>query len=236
MLGIANPIGYVTLAFLLVLTPGPGTVYILSRGYQRGLPAGFIALAGCTAGDLCLMSLAALGVAAVLHAYPLVFDIVRWAGAAYLVWLGVKAFWPSRDGGQSPLGDNDDPLTVPQAASAGSSRSGSPGAGSLGTGSLWRIFMGGLGVILINPKAILFFMAFFPLFVDPVNNRGALTFAALGAIFVGMNICYLGSVMVIGRLLRRRLAGNRRLASWISKLVGLAFIGFGIKLATTSLR
>lgn len=227
MLGIANPIGYVTLAFLLVLTPGPGTVYILSRGYQRGLPAGFIALAGCTAGDLCLMSLAALGVAAVLHAYPLVFDIVRWAGAAYLVWLGVKAFWPLRRVEQSPLSDNDGPLAV----SAGSSSSGSPG-----TGSLWRIFIGGLGVILINPKAILFFMAFFPLFVDPVSNRGALTFAALGAIFVGMNICYLGSVMVIGRLLRRRLAGNRRLASWISKLVGLAFIGFGIKLATTSLR
>jgi leucine efflux protein len=222
MLGIANPIGYVTLAFLLVLTPGPGTVYILSRGYQRGLPAGFIALAGCTAGDLCLMSLAALGVAAVLHAYPLVFDIVRWAGAAYLVWLGVKAFWPARRGEQSLPGDNDDPSTI--------------SAESPGTGSLWRTFLGGLGVILINPKAILFFMAFFPLFVDPVNNRGALTFVALGTIFVGMNICYLGSVMVIGRLLRRRLAGNRRLASWISKLVGLAFIGFGIKLATTSLR
>lgn len=215
MLGIADPLGYVTIAFLLVLTPGPATVYILSRGYQLGLPAGFTALAGCTAGDICLMLLAALGVAALLHSYPLAFDIVRWLGAAYLVWLGFKALWPWRP------------------ATAGAM---SPSTAVPVTRSLPRIFVGGIGVIFVNPKAILFFMAFFPQFVDPVQNRGALTFAALGVIFISMNICYLGSLMLIGGRLRRNAMGNRGFTFWINKLTGLAFIGFGVKLATSSLR
>jgi leucine efflux protein len=222
MLGISDPIGYVTIAFLLVLTPGPATVYILSRGYQRGLAAGFTALAGCTAGDICLMLLAALGVAAMLHSYPLAFDIVRWLGAAYLVWLGLKALWPWQPA---------KPAAAPDAAA-------SP---TLTSRSLPRIFIGGIGVIFVNPKAILFFMAFFPQFVDPVHNRGALTFAALGAIFISMNICYLGSLMLIGGKLRQRAVQDgttqaRGFTFWINKLTGLAFIGFGVKLATSTLR
>lgn len=221
MLGIADPIGYVTIAFLLVLTPGPATVYILSRGYQRGLLAGFTALAGCTVGDICLMLLAALGVAALLHHYPLAFDIVRWLGATYLVWLGFKALWPWRPTklGAQPVGAGNQvntPTTMPR--------------------SLPRIFVGGIGVIFVNPKAILFFMAFFPQFVDPVQNRGALTFAALGAIFISMNICYLGSLMLIGARLRRGTTRDRGFTFWINKLTRIAFIGFGVKLATSSLR
>jgi leucine efflux protein len=217
MLGISDPIGYVTIAFLLVLTPGPATVYILSRGYQRGLAAGFAALAGCTAGDICLMLLAALGVAALLHNYPLAFDIVRWLGAAYLVWLGFKALWPWH----------------PTRPAVATDASGQPAPASR---SLPRIFFGGIGVIFVNPKAILFFMAFFPQFVDPAHNRGALTFAALGAIFISMNICYLGSLMLIGGRLRRSAVQGRGFTFWINKLTGLAFIGFGVKLATSTLR
>lgn len=222
MLGISDPLGYVTIAFLLVLTPGPATVYILSRGYQRGLAAGFTALAGCTAGDICLMLLAALGVAALLHNYPLAFDIVRWLGAAYLVWLGFKALWPWHP-------------VKPHASKTGAT----PDAAAqpaLMSRSLPRIFFGGIGVIFVNPKAILFFMAFFPQFVDPAHNRGALTFAALGAIFISMNICYLGSLMLIGGKLRRNTTQARGFTFWINKLTGLAFIGFGVKLATSTLR
>jgi leucine efflux protein len=216
MFGISDPFGYVTIAFLLVLTPGPATVYILSRGYQFGLPAGFTALAGCTVGDICLMLLAALGVAALLHNYPLAFDIVRWLGAGYLVWLGFKALWPWR-----PLqADATRQASLPTAPPH----------------SLRRIFFGGIGVIFINPKAILFFMAFFPQFVDPINNRGALTFAALGAIFISMNICYLGGLMAIGGRLRRSATQDRRFTFWIGKLTGLAFVGFGVKLASSTLR
>jgi leucine efflux protein len=219
MLGIADPIGYVTVAFLLVLTPGPATVYILSRGYQFGLTAGFTALFGCTVGDICLMLLAALGVAALLHSYPLAFDIVRWLGAAYLVWLGFKALWPWRP-------------VRPAVAVPSESASGDPTLRP----SLRRIFVAGIGVIFINPKAILFFMAFFPQFVDPMHNRGALTFGALGLIFISMNICYLGSLMLIGRRMRRGATTDRGFTFWINKLTGLAFIGFGVKLAASSLR
>jgi leucine efflux protein len=193
MFGIADPLGYVTIAFL---------------------PAGFLALAGCTAGDLCLMLLAALGVAAVLHAYPLAFDIIRWAGAIYLIWLGVKA------------------LLHRVTATATENVSALPPTGR----SLPRIFFAGLGVILINPKAILFFMAFFPLFIDPATSRGPLTFAVLGGIFVAMNICYLSTVMILGRLLRRHLIGSRGLQQWLTRLAGLAFIGFGLRLALISQR
>jgi leucine efflux protein len=108
---------------------------------------------------------------------------------------------------------------------------------AVATRSLPRIFFGGIGVIFVNPKAILFFMAFFPQFVDPVHNRGAITFAALGAIFISMNICYLGSLMLIGGRLRRgAVAQGRGFTFWINKITGLAFIGFGIKLATSTLR
>jgi len=219
MLGIADPIGYVTIAFLLVLTPGPATVYILSRSYQRGLAAGFVALAGCTTGDICLMSLAAIGVAALLHSYPLAFDIVRWLGAGYLVWLGVKALWPWRPAKAEATSLMDGQAMPP-----------------LKHTPYRRIFFAGIGVIFINPKAILFFMAFFPQFVDPVHNRGALTFVVLGAIFISMNICYLGSLMLIGGKLRRRAAGADSVTFWVNKLTGLAFIGFGVKLATSTLR
>ena len=214
MFGITDPLGYVTIAFLLVLTPGPGTIYILSRAYQHGLPAGFIALAGCTAGDLCLMLLAALGVAAVLHTYPLAFDVIRWAGATYLIWLGVKALLH-----RATTGATGNVAALPPTGR-----------------SLPRIFFAGLGVILINPKAILFFMAFFPLFIDPATSRGPLTFAALGGIFVGMNICYLGTAMILGRLLRQHLTGSRRLQQWLTRLTGLAFIGYGLRLALISQR
>ena len=220
MLGISDPIGYVTIAFLLVLTPGPATVYILSRGYQFGLASGFTALLGCTVGDICLMLLAALGVAALLHAYPLAFDIVRWLGAAYLVWLGFRALWPWRPAPRAAAASSGDAATDLAAARP----------------SLRRIFVAGIGVIFINPKAILFFMAFFPQFVDPVNNRGALTFTALGVIFISMNICYLGSLMLIGGKLKRGAAQERGFTFWINKLTGLAFIGFGVKLATSTLR
>ena len=215
MLGIADPLGYVTVAFLLVLTPGPGTIYILSRASQYGLPAGFLALAGCTAGDLCLMLLAALGVAALLHAYPLAFDVIRWAGAIYLIWLGVKAL-------RSRAKANATETVAAELPPTGR--------------SLPRIFFAGLGVMLINPKAILFFMAFFPLFIDPATSRGPVTFAALGGIFVGMNICYLSAVMSLGRLLRRHLTGSRRLQQWLTRFTGLVFIGFGLRLALTSQR
>lgn len=221
MLGIADPIGYLTIAFLVVLTPGPATVYTLSRNYQLGLTAGLVALAGCSVGDVCLMLLAALGVAALLHTYPLAFDIVRWLGAAYLVWLGFKALWPLR-----PTQLETIPASVSDQARMPNSIAP----------SFNRIFIGGVGVNMINPKAILFFMAFFPQFVDPTNNLGALTFVALGAIFVGMNVCYLGSLMLIGGRLRQASTSNRGFAFWVSKLTGLAFIGFGIKLATSTLR
>jgi len=225
MLGISDPIGYATVAFLLVLTPGPATVYILSRSYQFGLASGFIALFGCTVGDIFLMLLAALGVAALLHAYPLAFDIVRWLGAGYLVWLGYKALWPWQR----------------TAAAATPEKTTSEVSLAVSRPSLRRVFVAGIGVILINPKAILFFMAFFPQFVDPVNNRGALTFVALGVIFISMNICYLGSLMLIGGRMRRRAMATgpvqtRGFAFWINKLTGLAFIGFGVKLATSTLR
>jgi leucine efflux protein len=220
MLGIADPLGYVAIAFLLVLTPGPATVYILSRGYQLGLPAGFVALAGCTMGDICLILAAGLCVSAILHSYPLAFDIVRWLGAAYLVWLGGKALWPWR-----PVSPVDEPRAEGQATAI-----------KRRPRSFHRIFIGGIGVIFINPKAILFFMAFFPQFIDPVNNRGVLTFVALGAIFISMNICYLSSLMLIGGKLRRPSDNSRGFTFWINKLTGLAFIGFGIKLATSTLR
>ncbi|TJZ73896.1 leucine efflux protein LeuE [Chitiniphilus eburneus] len=205
MLGISDLATYLIGTVVIVLTPGPNSLCVLSTAGRHGQRRGFAAAGGVFAGDLVLMTAAALGVASLMHAYPVAFDFVRYAGAAYLAWLGLKLLC-SRGGAAAP---------APQAAGSG------------------HAFRQALGISLVNVKAILFFMAFFPQFVDPGYPHVAVTFVALGLIVQITSMSYLSVLILAGSRIVQRLAQRRWLAGLAARLTGLLFVSFGIRLATS---
>jgi leucine efflux protein len=190
-----------TMVFLML--PGPGTFCVLTCAAQRGLRGGFASLFGLMLGDAALMFLAAIGVAALLKAHPLLFTGLQYLGATYLAWLGFKLLTAKNEQG-----------------------------GALVPFSNAADFRRGFLVTLINPKAIVFYMAFFPLFINPLTHQGALTFVTLGAVIMSCTLFY-GSLLVLaGNAAARRLSRNRRIAAFASRAAGIFLIGFGIKLTT----
>ncbi|HZW13638.1 MAG TPA: leucine efflux protein LeuE [Noviherbaspirillum sp.] len=190
-----------TMVFLML--PGPGTFCVLTSTGQHGLRGGFASLAGLMLGDAVLMFLAAIGVAALLKANPLLFQGMQYLGAAYLAYLGIKLLMAKQGQGGAvvPFSDAAD-------------------------------FRRGFLVTLINPKAIVFYMAFFPLFIDPATHQGSLTFVTMAAVISTCTLFY-GSLLVIaGNAAAKRLARNRRIAAFASKAAGVFLIGFGVKLTT----
>jgi threonine/homoserine/homoserine lactone efflux protein len=186
-----------------LMLPGPGTMCLLTCTSQRGVRGGYAALFGLMLADVVLMLLAALGVAALLQANPRWFAGVQYLGAAYLCWLGLRLLFAKKEGGGVALAFSN-------------------------LADLRRGFM----VTLLNPKAIVFYMAFFPLFIDPATHRGAPTFIAIGAIILVCTLIW-GSVLVLaGNAAASRLRNNRRIAVLSSKFAGLFLIGFGIKMST----
>lgn len=202
-IGITDVWQLIAATMVFLMLPGPGTFCVLTCTGQRGLRGGFASLAGLMIGDAALMFLAAIGVAALLQANPLLFKGLQYLGAAYLAWLGFKLLSARKEQGATvvPFSDAAD-------------------------------FRRGFLVTIINPKAIVFYMAFFPLFIDPATHQGATTFVAMGAVISTCTLFY-GSLLVLaGNAAARRLARNRRIAAFASKAAGIFLIGFGIKLTT----
>ncbi|SMC16919.1 leucine efflux protein [Andreprevotia lacus DSM 23236] len=207
ILGVTDLATYVLGTIVIILTPGPNSMFVLTTASKNGARTGFAAAAGVFCGDLALMLAAALGVASLMQTYPLAFDFVRYAGAAYLGYLGLKLLL-SRTG-------KADEAAVAQAAGP------------------QRAFRQALSISLVNVKAILFFMAFFPQFVDPHYPHVVLTFATLGIIVQVTSMAYLTLLILAGSQIVRRLAQRRWLASLGAKLTGLLFVSFGLRLATS---
>ena len=149
MLGISDFGAFCAAILVFLALPGPGTLALLNSTAKGGFRAGAAATAGVIAGDQVLLWLAVGGVAALLAAYPLAFRAVQYAGAAYLAWVGLRLIL-ARAGGESPV--HIEPRHYARQA-----------------------FL----ITLLNPKAIVFYMAFFPLFIDPATHRGFITFAAM---------------------------------------------------------
>lgn len=202
-LGITDVWQLIAATMVFLMLPGPGTFCVLTCAGQRGLRGGFTALAGLMLGDAVLIFMAAIGVAALLQANPLLFQGVQYLGAAYLAWLGYRLLTTKQEQGAA---------VVPFSNAAD--------------------FRRGFLVTLINPKAIVFYMAFFPLFIDPALQRGSLTFIAMAAVISCCTLLY-GSLLVLaGNAAARRLAHNRRIGAFATKAAGIFLIGFGIKLTT----
>ena len=195
---------FIPAALALNLTPGADMLFCLSQGAKSGPKAGVAASFGIATGSLIHALLAALGLAALLKAYPLAFEVVRWAGVAYLVWLAIQAF-------RHPID-----LSAPA---------------DIARSSAYRAWRDGILVNLLNPKIAIFVLAFIPQFVDPARGSTVLQFLLLGLILnIGgtiINAAVGGFSGGIGKLL----AGNRHAARLFQCFSGVIFLGLAAKLA-----
>lgn len=208
MFGIADYGAFCAAILLFLALPGPGTFALLTATGLGGPRGGAQATAGLILGDQVLLWLAVAGVAALLAAHPAWFQALQWAGAALLVWIGLGLLLARRH------------------AAAG------PGASSPG---LMRLQPGRHGrqaflITLLNPKAIFFYMAFFPLFVDPARHRGLLTFAAMALTIALLSALYCALLVAFAQALRARVQAHRRLAAALQRGAGAALVAFGLRL------
>ena len=179
----------------------PGNLALITSTGKGRFAGGLAAIFGLIAGDQVLMWLAVAGVAALLAAWPPAFHAVQWLGAAYLAWLGFKMLVARA--GAAPILD-----IQPH-----------------------HYFRQALAITLLNPKAIVFYMAFFPLFVDPARPAGIETFAAMAATIAALTFCYGAIVTVLTHRLAERLRADPRIGRLFGRAAGVFMIGFGLKLA-----
>jgi leucine efflux protein len=199
--GIRDYWAFVVAVVVFLAIPGPGNLAIITSTSKGRILGGLAATFGVIAGDQVLMWLAVAGVAALLAAHPSVFAVVQYAGAAYLAYLGVKMIL-ARQG--------DAPILKMEAR---------------------QYFKQSLLITLLNPKAIVFYMAFFPLFVDPVKHQGFITFAVMAATIAFLTFLYCFSVTLITHFAAERMRSNPRVTSWLNKIAGTMLVAFGVKLA-----
>jgi len=213
MFGVTDFPTYLLGVVVIILLPGPNSLFVLATTATRGPAVAMRAAAGVFVGDLVLMTLASVGVASLLRTHPGLYDLLRWAGAAYLAWLGLGLLRSALQ--QRKSIDVEGLVSVAPA----DRRSATP-------------FRSALTISLLNPKAILFFMSFFIQFVDPAYAHPALTFAVLGLTVQLMSVTYLSLLIVLGHHLSRLLRGSRRIAPLARTATGALFLTFSVKLAT----
>ena len=200
---------FIAAGLLLNITPGPDVLYIVGRSIGQGRIAGLVSVLGISTGCLFHVASAALGLSALMLALPLAYDAVRYAGAAYLVWLGVRA-----------LVSKSSPLHVQRVEPE----------------RLGRVFRQGVATNVLNPKVALFFLAFLPQFTDPDRGPVPLQIAVLGLIFIanGTIVCiaYALAASWLGDWLKSRYD----VATWLNRAMGALFVGLGVRLALESRR
>jgi threonine/homoserine/homoserine lactone efflux protein len=202
--GIHNLGLFVVSGLLLNVTPGADTLYIVARGTTQGMRAGAVAALGIGAGCIVHTLAAALGLSAIIATSATAFALVKWIGAAYLVYLGLSLL---------------------------ASRSGTGAAAPLPPASLRRVFAQGFLTNVLNPKVALFFLAFLPQFIAADAPHKALAFLLLGAIFnINGTLWNLFVAWSAGGL-SRRLAVPRTAAAWLRRSVGAMFVVLGLRLA-----
>jgi threonine/homoserine/homoserine lactone efflux protein len=201
MLGVTDYPAFVVAFIIFLLIPGPGNLVLITSTTKGGIRGGFAAALGVILGDQVLSWMALAGLAAVLATSPVAFEVVQWLGAAYLVWLGAKMLLAK------------------------------PGAAPVLNIKPYHYLRQALVITLLNPKAIVFYMAFFPLFVDPVQNRGLVTFAFLAATIAVLAFLYCVVAILLTHFLAERLRSNRYFSFALEKLAGLCLVGFGLRLA-----
>ncbi len=201
MFGVADYWAFVVAVIVFLAIPGVGNLAIITSTTKGRIVGGLAATMGVIVADQMLMWLAVAGVAAVLAANPGIFGLVQYAGALYLAYLGLRMVFAKP--GDAPVLD-----MKPR-----------------------RFFRQAMLITLLNPKAIVFYMAFFPLFVDPAQHQGLLTFGVLAATIALLTFLYCVVVICITHFAAERMRTYPRIAAWLNRIAGVMLVGFGVKLA-----
>lgn len=215
MLGVTDLPTYLVGLVLIILAPGPNSLYVLSVAARRGVRTGYVAAAGVWTGDTVLMTLSALGAASLLQTTPLLFAVVKYAGAGYLCWMAIGmlrqalGMWRNRHAAADPgAADADQQET-----------------------SVERPYRRALMLSLFNPKAILFLVSFFVQFVDPGYAYPALSFLVLGTLLQLASFLYLSTLIFSGTRLAAAFRRRKRLSAGATSAAGVLFLGFAAKLS-----
>jgi len=200
---------FMAAALALLLIPGPAVLYITARSASQGRMAGLVSVLAIETANFLQAVAAVLGLSAILLSSALAFDVVRYLGAAYLIYLGLRKLFASDDGKESALVKQE---------------------------SLSRIYWQGFAVNILNPKTALFFFAFLPQFVDPAKGNVIGQNLLLGAVFVGMAIVTDSMYALLTSSIAGKLAGNRRFQKGGRYFAGLVYVGLGITTALTGSR
>ncbi len=214
--GVTDIWTYALGALGIILLPGPNSLFVLSVATARGVKAGWQGAFGVFMGDTVLLLLTALGAAGLLRTYPALFMVVKYAGAAYLSWVGVNLLW-------SAIKTWREQATADQHVAAET------------PAHLAHPFKRALVISLLNPKAILFLLSFFVQFIDPAYDTPAVPFLILSAIVMAFSAMYLAVLIFAGARLAKVFSQRKRLSASLSSAVGALFMWFGAKLATASL-
>ena len=212
MFGIENYLGFMAASLLLSVTPGSDSMYIITRSVSQGNKAGMYSVLGVISGILVHTLLAALGLSILLANSPLAFTIVKYIGASYLCYLGFKMLTSKRD---APLAEQ---LNEKSKLAK--------------TLDYFKIYEQGMLTNTLNPKVALFFLAFFPQFVDPSYAHSTLSFLILGLTFAVTSLIWCMCLALLASRFSQKLRENPKIESVLNKISGMVFIGMGIKLLT----
>lgn len=201
--GVADYGAFVIAVVVFLAIPGPGNLALITSTGKGGIAGGMGATFGVIAGDQMLLWAAVAGVSALMAAYPAAFHAMQWLGAAYLAWLGLKMLLAKA--GSAPI-----LLIKPR-----------------------HYFRQALVITLLNPKAIVFYLAFFPLFVDPAQHQGLKTFGVMAASIAALTFLYGLAAVLLTWKLAARLRASPKISAFLQKAAGVFLIAFGIKLATS---
>ena len=197
---------FVAAGWLLNLTPGPDVLYIVNHALRGGVRPGMVAALGIVSGCFVHVVAAAVGVSALLATSATAFTVLKWVGAAYLVFMGVRL-----------LRSRPSPLAV---------------APALAAPSLWRIYQRGFLTNVLNPKVALFFLALLPQFVVPGQGPVAAQIAWFGFVFIVATLITFGGITYFAGVFGERLQGSPRAQRWMNRASALVFAGLALRLAT----
>jgi threonine/homoserine/homoserine lactone efflux protein len=199
--GVADYGAFVLAIIVFLLIPGPGNLALITSTGKGGIAGGMGATMGVIAGDQLLLWAAVAGVSAVMAAYPAALQAVQWLGAIYLAWLGLKMLMAR------------------------------PGSAPILQIRPHHYFRQALLITLLNPKAIVFYLAFFPQFVDPAQHQGLKTFGVMAATIAALTFLYGLAAVLLTWALAERIRASPKISATLEKAAGMFLIAFGVKLA-----
>jgi threonine/homoserine/homoserine lactone efflux protein len=205
MFGTHNYLTFLFSGILLNLTPGQDTIYIIGRSIAQGRRAGIISVFGIGTGALCHTIFVALGLATLLSVSPIAFNVIKYLGSTYLLYIGTRMLFRSSNIFQ------DNELDKEQI-------------------STFKIYVQGFLTNLLNPKVALFFLAFLPQFIDPINNYGAFSFLFLGVTFIFTGSIWCLMVALFSSYLTKFLRKDKKVTYVLNKICGILFIGLGVNI------